>query len=153
MPKVVKSVLVPHSVEMMFDLVDAVERYPEFLPWCGGTKVLMRDATQTIATINIRYAGVSQAFTTVNTREQYEWMHLSLRDGPFKQLQGHWHFVVLADDACKVELQLEYSFTNIVLERAIGPVFGMITDTLMDRFVARAEALAAQQNTPGNQHG
>lgn len=153
MPKVVKSVLVPHSAEMMFDLVDAVENYPEFLPWCGGTTVLVRDATQTIATIDIRYAGVSQSFTTLNTKEPHEWMYLSLRDGPFKQLQGHWHFVVLADDACKVELQLDYTFANIVLEHTIGPVFGMIADTMIDRFVSRAEALAAHQNASKSQHG
>ena len=78
---------------------------------------------------------------------------LSLRDGPFKQLQGHWHFVALAADACKVELQLEYTFANIVLEHTIGPVFGMIADTMIDRFVSRAETLAAQQNSSKSQHG
>jgi len=147
MPKVAKFVLVPHAAEMMFELVDSVERYPEFLPWCGGTRVLARDAAQTIATIDIRYAGVAQSFTTINTKEKNEWMRLSLRDGPFKQLQGHWHFVALAADACKVELQLNYTFTNMLLEHTFGPVFGMIADTMMDRFVARAEALAAMKKT------
>ena len=145
MPKVAKSVLVPHTAKMMFDLVDAVERYPEFLPWCGGTQVLARDAAETIAKIDIRYAGVSQSFTTVNTNENGEWLRIHLRDGPFKKLQGHWHFVVLSAVACKVELQLEYAFANIALERAIGPVFAMIANTMMDRFVVRAEALAAAQ--------
>ena len=142
MPKVAKSVLVPHAAGMMFELVDAVERYPEFLPWCGGTRVLVRNVTQTIATIDIRYGGVAQSFTTINTKEEKEWMRLSLRDGPFKKLQGHWHFVALAENASKVELQLDYAFTNIILEHAIGPVFSMIADTMMDRFVTRAEALA-----------
>ena len=147
MPKVAKSVLVPHAAEMMFNLVDAVEKYPEFLPWCGGTTVLKRDAAETIATIQIRYAGVSQSFTTVNTKENMEWLRLNLHDGPFKTLRGHWHFVALGATACKVELQLEYAFANALLERAIGPVFGMIADTLIDRFVSRAEAIAASQKT------
>ena len=143
MPTVSKSVLVPHAAEVMFQLVDAVEHYPEFLPWCGGTAVLKRDERETIATIAIRYAGVSQSFTTVNKKENHEWMRLTLRDGPFKSLQGHWHFLALSVGACKVELQLDYAFSNIVLEHAIGPVFGMIAETMMDRFVARAENLAS----------
>ena len=149
MSQVVKSVLVPHSAQTMFDLVDAVERYPEFLPWCGGARVLERDAAVTVATIDIRYAGVVQSFTTENTKQDGEWMRLSLRDGPFRQLQGLWTFTRLAAVASKVELQLEYSFANRLLEGAIGPVFGMIAGTLIDRFVARAEALARLQEQTG----
>lgn len=145
MPQVVKSVLIPHSAQTMFDLVDAVERYPEFLPWCGGARVLERDVTRTVATIDIRYAGVVQSFTTENTKHDGEWMKIALRDGPFRQLQGLWNFTKLSTDASKVELQLEYSFANRLLEAAIGPVFGMIADTMIDRFVVRAEALAQAQ--------
>ena len=145
MPQVVKSVLIPHSAQTMFDLVDAVERYPEFLPWCGGARVLERDTDRTVAMIDIRYAGVVQSFTTENTKRDGEWMKLALREGPFRQLQGLWTFTKLAAEASKVELQLEYSFANVVLEAAIGPVFGMIADTMIDRFVARADALAHAQ--------
>jgi ribosome-associated toxin RatA of RatAB toxin-antitoxin module len=141
MPQVSKSVLVPYSAETMFALVDAVERYPEFLPWCSGTQVHSRDELQTVATINIRYAGVAQSFTTENEKEGVAWMRIQLRDGPFKTLRGAWHFRVLSAAACKVELELEYTFANNLLERAVGPVFGMIAETMMDRFVARAETL------------
>ena len=141
MPQVSKSVLVPYSAETMFALVDAVERYPEFLPWCSATEVHLRDALQTVATINIRYAGVAQSFTTENEKEGVTWMRINLRDGPFKTLRGAWHFRALSALACKVELELEYTFANSLLERAVGPVFGMIAETMMDRFVARADAL------------
>jgi ribosome-associated toxin RatA of RatAB toxin-antitoxin module len=141
MPQVSKSVLVPYSAETMFSLVDAVERYPEFLPWCNSTEVHSRDALQTVATINIRYAGVAQSFTTENKKEGVTWMRINLRDGPFKTLRGAWRFQSLAVAACKVELELEYTFANSLLERAVGPVFGMIAETMMDRFVARADAL------------
>jgi ribosome-associated toxin RatA of RatAB toxin-antitoxin module len=141
MSQVAKSVLVPYSAETMFALVDAVERYPEFLPWCSSTEVHSRDALQTVATINIRYAGVAQSFTTENEKEGVTWMRINLRDGPFKTLRGAWHFRVLSATACKVELELEYTFANNLLERAVGPVFGMIAETMMDRFVARADAL------------
>ena len=142
MPQVAKSVLVPHAAQTMFDLVDAVERYPEFLPWCDGARVLERDGERTVASIDIRYAGVVQSFTTENLKRNGESMILTLREGPFRHLHGLWTFTRLADEASKVELQLEYSFANRLLETAVGPVFGMIADTLIDRFVLRAEALS-----------
>jgi ribosome-associated toxin RatA of RatAB toxin-antitoxin module len=143
MPQVAKSVLVPYSAEAMFALVDAVERYPEFLPWCGGAKVHARDDVHTIATLDIRYAGVTQSFTTENTKTGTEQMSLKLRDGPFKDLRGAWRFHSLAAHGCKVSLDLEYAFQNTLLEHTIGPVFGVIADTMIDRFVARADALHA----------
>ncbi len=144
MLQVRKSLLVPHAAKTMFELVDAVERYPEFLPWCGGARVLERDALLTVATIDIRYAGIAQSFTTENRKQDGEWMQIKLREGPFRELQGVWIFTALAPAASKVELQLEYSFASKMLETAVGPVFGMIADTLIHRFEARADALAAQ---------
>jgi ribosome-associated toxin RatA of RatAB toxin-antitoxin module len=141
MPQVRKSVLVPYAAADMFALVDEVERYPEFLPWCGGTRVLARDATCTVAAIDINYLGVRQSFTTENTKEGVERMHLRLREGPFRELTGEWVFRALMADACKVELALDYAFANALLEKAVGPVFGTIADTMIDRFVQRADAL------------
>jgi ribosome-associated toxin RatA of RatAB toxin-antitoxin module len=141
MPQVAKSVLVPYSAATMFELVDAVERYPEFLPWCGGATVHARDAERTLATLDIRYAGVAQSFTTENTKTGQEAMHLQLRDGPFQTLSGEWYFRSLGDEGSKVSLNLEYAFQNRLLEGAIGPVFSMIADTMIDRFVLRADQL------------
>lgn len=143
MSQVSKSVLVPYSAETMFKLVDDVERYPQFLPWCSGTHVISRDPLETIATIHIRYAGVAKSFTTENKKEGLECMRIQLRDGPFKTLRGAWYFQTLSATACKVKLDLEYTFANGLLERAVGPVFGMIAETMMDRFVSRADALFA----------
>ncbi len=142
MPRVQKSVLVMHPAATMFQLVDAVEQYPQFLPWCAGGQVLLRDSAITRATIAIRYAGVAQSFTTENTKEGGEWMRLTLLNGPFQDFSGHWRFHALSEAGCKIEFALHYTFTNAILEKAIGPVFGMIVDTLVDRFVARADALA-----------
>lgn len=141
MPLVQKSALVAHSAAQMFKLVDAVEQYPDFLPWCGGTRLLMRDTLTTVATIEINYHGIRQSFTTANTKQGTESMQISLRDGPFKQLEGEWRFSTLDSTACKVLLRLDYSFANGILEAAIGPVFGMIANTMIERFVARADAL------------
>ena len=141
MPLVQKSALVAHSATRMFALVDEVERYPEFLPWCGGTRLLVRDALTTVATIEINYHGIRQAFTTANTKQGTESMQISLREGPFKELAGEWRFTALSSAACKVLLRLDYSFANAVLETAVGPVFGLIANTMIERFVARADAL------------
>jgi ribosome-associated toxin RatA of RatAB toxin-antitoxin module len=145
MPHVSKSVLVPYTAATMFELVDAVEHYPAFLPWCGGATVHTRDANVTVATLDIRYGGVSQSFTTENTKSGMEGMQLALRDGPFKSLTGSWRFRSLGDEGSKVSLELDYTFRNALLESAVGPVFGMIADTLIDRFVARADQLHAAE--------
>lgn len=147
MPNVRKSVLVPFDSATLFHLVDRVEDYPEFLPWCGGSEVLQRDDAATKARIDIDFRGVRQSFTTLNRKEGIEWMHIELVEGPFRALSGHWHFAPLADDACRVELSLDYSFAGAMLEKLIGPVFEYIANSLLERFVARAEALHARQGS------
>lgn len=141
MPLVQKSALVPFTTAQMFALVDDVERYPEFLPWCGSTRVLARDAVTTTAMIEINYRGIRQAFTTANTKYGTEIMQIALTEGPFKQLEGAWHFTELGDSGCKVALRMDYSFASGVLETAIGPVFGLIVGTMIESFVARADTL------------
>ncbi len=145
MPEVIKSVLLPYSAASMFELVDAVESYADFLPWCGGAQVHSRDQHHTKATIHIRYLGVSQALTTYNKKFHPSDMTLELVDGPFHSLSGAWKFIGLADDACKVEFNLRYAFANPVVEGLIGPVMANIAETFVDRFAARAEALALAQ--------
>ena len=141
MPLVQKSALVPHSAAEMFALVDNVERYPEFLPWCGGVRVVVRDAITTLATIEINYLGIRQSFTTKNTKQGTESMQIQLEEGPFQELEGEWQFIALGEAGCKVTLRLDYSFANAVLETAVGPVFGVIANTMIERFVLRAETL------------
>jgi ribosome-associated toxin RatA of RatAB toxin-antitoxin module len=141
MALVEKSVLVGYSAERMFALVDGVEDYPSFLPWCGGTEVKWRDATTVVATVHIDYHHVRQHFTTENTRTAPHLIEMSLRDGPFSHLAGSWRFVALAEDACKVEFRLRYEFSSRLLEKLVGPVFGHIANSFVEAFVRRAEAL------------
>jgi ribosome-associated toxin RatA of RatAB toxin-antitoxin module len=141
MQSVRKSVLVPFSAAEMFELVDRVELYPQFLPWCGGTRALEARADGKTARIDINYHGVHAHFTTDNVNRAGESIVMTLRDGPFRHLHGEWRFVPLAPDACKVELALAYEFATHLLERAVGPVFGHIANTFIDAFVRRAEAV------------
>jgi ribosome-associated toxin RatA of RatAB toxin-antitoxin module len=133
-----KSAIVLHPAQKMFQLVDSVENYPQFLPWCGSTKIIERDNGKTIASIEINYKGVRQIFTTENTKKQNQEMIIKLIDGPFKSLSGEWMFKNLDKDSCQIELKLEYEFSNVILEKLISPVFNMIANTFIDEFIKEA---------------
>jgi ribosome-associated toxin RatA of RatAB toxin-antitoxin module len=141
MNKVEKTVLVMHSAKEMFTLVDAVEDYPNFLPWCGGVDLLERTETSTSATLHINYHGIKQNFTTINSKVFPSSMDIALKDGPFKHLEGDWRFIELRSDACKIEFHLNYEFANSFLEKLISPVFHHIATTFVDSFVAQADKI------------
>lgn len=141
MPDVRKSVLVEFSADEIFALVDAVEHYPEFLPWCGGANVSYRDEHRTRATIHINYRGIRQSFTTENVKEPGHSMRMGLIEGPFRKLDGRWRFVPLAEHGCKVEFRLQYEFSTKILEKLVGPVFNHIANTLVEAFVQRARSI------------
>ena len=133
-----KSAIVLHPAQKMFQLVDSVENYPQFLPWCGSTQIIERDNDKTIASIEINYKGIRQTFTTENTKKQNQEMIIKLINGPFKSLSGQWMFKNLDKDSCQIELKLEYEFSNVILEKLISPVFNMIANTFIDEFIKEA---------------
>lgn len=145
----------------MFDLVERVEDYPQFLPWCGGVEVERGPGEELTATLLIDFHGIRKSFTTCNrhrppavqgaspaggdrqaAREQAAGrIDLVLRDGPFSRLEGLWRFVPLAPGACRVEFALDYEFAGAVLGKALAPVFGKISANFVDAFVRRAEQI------------
>lgn len=139
MASVEKSVLIGYSAKQMFEIVDNIEAYPEFLPWCSDAKILERYAESVVATLYIDYLHLKQQFTTENRRVAPSLIEMRLREGPFKHLEGSWRFLPLAADACKVEFRLHYEFSSRTLENLSSPVFGLIAGTLLDAFVERAE--------------
>lgn len=143
MALVEKSVLVPYSAEQMFALVDGVEDYPQFLPWCGGSSVTSMDGSTVHATVHIDYHHVKQSFTTENLRQPPNYIDITLKDGPFKHLDGGWRFIPLSESACKIELQLHYEFSHKLLEKVFGPVFHYIANNLVEAFIHRAEKVYA----------
>ena len=138
MAQVEKTVLIEQSAERMFELVDRCEDYPAFLPWCSHTEVRFRDAAKTVGTLHINYHSVKSSFTTENAKEFPRTMHIRLVDGPFRRLEGAWHFKALAENACKIEFQLAYEFSSRMFEKVIGPFFSNIANTFVDAFVKRA---------------
>lgn len=136
-----KSVLLGYSAEQMFALVDNVEDYPKFLPWCGGAEVRSREGNKVVAALKINYHGVKQSFSTENTNSPPTSINMVLLEGPFKHLHGTWNFKPLRSDACKIDFELHYEFSSKVLEQIIGPVFSMIANSFVDSFCKRAEAV------------
>ncbi|MEW6563523.1 MAG: type II toxin-antitoxin system RatA family toxin [Pseudomonadota bacterium] len=141
MALVEKSVLVPFSAEQMFGLVDRVECYPEFLPWCGGSSVSTINETTVHATVHINYHHIKQSFTTENVREAPTLIAMTLKDGPFQHLDGTWRFIPLSDEACKIQFQLHYEFSHKLMEKVLGPVFQHIAGTFVEAFIQRAESI------------
>ncbi|MDP1653202.1 MAG: type II toxin-antitoxin system RatA family toxin [Rhodocyclaceae bacterium] len=138
MALVEKSVLIMRTPAQMFELVDRVEDYPQFLPWCGGTELISRTDEHTAARIHINYRGIRSQFATENVKDPPHLMKIAFREGPFKRLEGSWRFTALGEAGCKVEFSLLYEFSSTVLEKVLGPVFGHIVKTFVDSFVKRA---------------
>ena len=139
MPVVKKSALVTHTANQMYDLVNDVESYPEFLPWCRSTKLLSHNENEMCAELEVARVGIRQKFSTCNTLHPHERIDLRLKDGPFRNLQGSWRITPLREDACKVELELEFEFSGKLINTAFGAVFNQIANTLVDAFCKRAD--------------
>ncbi len=138
MAHISRSALVPYSAEQMYVLVDAIRDYPQFLPWCRSTQEFSRNPDEVRASIEIAKGAVNKSFTTRNLMQRNKLIEVSLVDGPFKHLHGFWRFDELKPDACKVTLDLDFEFSNMLMRIAIGPVFSQVANTLVDSFVERA---------------
>jgi ribosome-associated toxin RatA of RatAB toxin-antitoxin module len=141
MPRVERSVLVHYSAEQMFDLVANVEDYPQFLPWCSGSRVVPEHGGGLDASVELDYRGIRSRFTTRNQLRYPEQIRMTLVEGPFRSLEGVWHFHALRSGACKVQLSLHYEFANGLLGRAVAPVFDIVANSMIDAFADRAERI------------
>lgn len=141
MPQVHKTIVLPYSAEKMYDLVEKVENYPEFLPWCGGAVVHQRTETSLEASIVVSFKGLQQSFRTFNQNTRHSKMLMDFKDGPFRYLRGSWLFEAIDDEAVRVVFNLDYEFSNKLFSLAIGPVFSILAQTFMDGFVERAKVV------------
>lgn len=145
MTTISRSALVPHSAKVMFDLVNDVDRYHEFLPWCSDSGVLERNGDELKAYVTISKGGMSRSFTTRNRAQPGKMLEVRLVEGPFKRLDGYWRFQPLRDDASKVSLDLEFEFSNSIVRMAFGRVFDQVANRMVDSFVTRADALYGRE--------
>lgn len=139
MPHISRNILVRYSAQQMYDLVNDVESYKEFLPGCVGGKVLEFDGRTMVASVDISKAGISKTFTTRNQVVDGKSIELKLENGPFRHLNGTWKFTELAEDACKVEFELDFEFSNSIVGMAFGRVFKELVNSMVSAFTARAK--------------
>ena len=139
MPLISRNALVPYSVEEMYRLVEDIESYPQFLPWCRSTEVLERKECEVRASIEIAKGALNKSFTTLNRMQQNKIIEMRLISGPFKQLEGFWRFDALKDaSASKISLDLEFEFESKLIAMAVGSIFNQIANTMVDAFTKRA---------------
>ncbi|GLP95019.1 SRPBCC family protein [Paraferrimonas sedimenticola] len=141
MPQISRSALVRFSAEQMYALVNDVDNYPKFLPGCVGSEVLSQSDAQMTARVDVAKSGINQSFTTLNSLESGRVINMALQDGPFKTLEGQWRFLPLTEDACKVELELEFEFSNKIVEMAFGKVFKELMGAMVNAFTERAKVV------------
>ena len=141
MTKISRSALIQHPAHRMYDLVNDVERYPEFLPWCRAARAIEQTHSAQTASISMVMTGIKQQFTTQNTMIPGERIDMALVDGPFSQLKGCWQFKALGDEGCKITLDMEFLFSSVLLEKTVGILFSDICNSLVDAFCQRADAL------------
>lgn len=139
--KVERSALVNYSAQQMFDLINDIEAYPQFMDGCVGAQILARGDDWVEARLDLSKAGVSQSFVTRNQLQPPLCMTLQLVDGPFKSLAGAWRFTPLADTACKVSLTLEFELHNRLLGLAVGKLFEAVSNKQVDSLCARAKQI------------
>lgn len=133
-----RSAIVPYSARQMFELVNDIEEYPRFLPWCHESKIVGSTDREIIATLEIVWKGIHKSFTTRNTLTPHSKIDIDLVNGPLQHLEGIWLFEFLDKHACKVILELEFAFVGGFIDRFFQPVFQHIANTLVDAFVKRA---------------
>jgi len=139
MPTVDRTVLVPWTAELMFDLVADVHGYPRFLPWCSGADTREIAPETHEATIELDYRGIRTRFSTRNRLQRPESLKMELLNGPFQELNGTWQFVQIGDAGSRVRLELAYRMAAGPLGRALAPVFDALAGTMIDAFVREAE--------------
>lgn len=141
MRQVHRSALVPHPADNMFSLVDDIESYPEFLPWCRGARIHSREEAMVDASLELHLGELSREFRTRNTASDRSSITMELVDGPFRHLAGQWVFTPLGDAGSKVALDLEFEFRNPVVDRMFGAIFEETCNSLVDAFTRRADAV------------
>lgn len=143
MTLVQKSALVKYSAQQMFDLVNDIESYPQFLPWCSGSRIIKREDDIVEAELMISKGGFKKSFSTRNSINKDERITVSLLDGPFSYLEGVWNFMPLREDASKISLDLEFEMSSKLASLAFGTVFHQICNTMVGAFTNRAKQVYA----------
>ena len=125
----------------MYRLVNDIEAYPEFLPWCTAANILQQEEQTLVASVSIAVGKIKQSFTTANKMQLNEKITMQLVEGPFKQLVGNWRFQTIDEQQCVVSLDMQFEFKNRLVKHTLGHAFHKIIDSLVEAFVNRAQSV------------
>lgn len=134
-----KSVIVPYTPEQMYTLVNDIERYPEFVPWCVGSELLSKTDDELRARLDFAKGGAQKSFATINRLQPNKMIEMCLLDGPFKHLEGFWRFEVEREGVTRVSLDISFEFSNKMMGMMFGSFFQQIIGSLVDAFYQRAQ--------------
>lgn len=138
MKRVSRSAIVERNAEELYALVEDIEAYPSFLPWCAAAQVRERSPGRTVATLTVGAKGVRQSFTTENTNSPGRSIEMRLVEGPFSRFAAVWRFTSLEPRASKIEFSIDYEFTDRIVAGALEPVFSRLADSMVEAFTRRA---------------
>lgn len=141
MRKVSRSALVPYSADQMYALVEDVEAYPDFLPWCTGSTLHSKDTEFVEASLEMQRGAIRKTFRTRNSLQPGVAMGIALVGGPFRHLSGGWRFEQLGNDGSKVSLELEFEFESRLTDSIFGRYFEDTCNSLIDSFTQRANVI------------
>lgn len=141
MPEIKRNALMPYPAQVMYEIVNDVQSYPDFLPWCGAVRIDRQDRYSMEAAILMRVAGLNHWFKTRNVMVPGESIEIALLEGPFSQLEGSWNFTSLNDDGCKIDLMLKFEIKHGLAAAVIKPAFSRIANTMVESFCNRAREL------------
>ena len=142
MREVKRSALVSQPPGRVFALINAIESYPEFLPWCTHARVLSRSPTQILATIGVRQGPLAGEFTTRNTLVNERSVHMQLVSGPFRTLEGRWQLTPIESHGCRVDLDVRFEFKHRLSGLLFESPFAHTLGSLVEAFVQRAAVAA-----------
>lgn len=139
-----RSALLPYSAQAMFELVNDVARYPEFLPWCAASEVLESTETLMRGRLTVAKGGIKQSFVTRNQLVPGKSITMELEEGPFKKLHGQWQFQDMEGIGCRISLDLCFDYAGTLIRMALGPIFNQAASKMVDAFSQRARQLYGQ---------
>ena len=141
MNRVERSANVPFSANQMYALVNDIEAYPEFLPWCSDARVLTRQGDTLTASVSMALGRIQHTFTTANTMQPGRRIAVRLLSGPFRHLEGSWELIPAGDQGCEIRLEMHFEFKSRLLELSLGKVFSQIINSMVGAFTRRAEQI------------
>ncbi len=141
MPTIHRSAIVNYSPEQLYDLVNNINEYKNFVPWCVDSIVHTQTETEMRATLTFSAKGIKKSFTTLNKLTTNTAIEMNLIDGPFKYLHGIFKFERRDNNKTEITFDLSFELSNKIFAMMYGPLFQQVAASLVDAFVKRAKEI------------